>query len=311
MIFVDSIAQSGAEHNREKWIFHRRKQMTKPLQAKQKTAIMMKTQQPENREKWEKTDMGKSIKIGNLTLGEGIPKICVPIVGETREEVLQSAEMVTEHRPDIIEWRMDYLPNALQMEETAALLKELKILCREIPLLATFRTKKEGGCRKISEKDYMDLYVQILETHLADAIDVEAFFAEDILKYLSGKAHEYGAKVIASNHDFTATPPRQEIENRLRFMQEAGADVAKIAVMPRNQADVLTLLAATEAVTAEEKIPVISMAMGKMGMVSRLLGENFGSCLTFAMVGKASAPGQIPIRQLRTFLEMIHQYNCS
>lgn len=253
--------------------------------------------------------MGKSIKIGNLTLGEGIPKICVPIVGETREQVLQSVKIVTEQRPDIIEWRMDYLSDVLQMEETAAILEDLKALCGEIPLLATFRTKKEGGCRQISEKEYMDLYEKILETKLADAIDVEAFFEEGILKCLSGKAHEYGIKVIASNHDFTATPPRQEMESRLRFMQEAGADVAKIAVMPQSRADVLALLSATEAVAAEEKTPVISMSMGKIGVVSRLLGENFGSCLTFGMVGKASAPGQIPIRQLRTFLEMIHQYN--
>lgn len=253
--------------------------------------------------------MSQSVKIGNLVLGEGIPKICVPIVGRTEEEVLELAADIMEHEPDIVEWRIDFLPDVLNTEKTTGTLKKLRAVLKETPLLVTFRTKGEGGEQSVSVEEYIGLYERIMETQAAEAIDVEAFFSEKILETLSEKAHGYGVSVIASNHDFAATPSEEEVKKRLRFMQEAGADVAKIAVMPQSQSDVLTLLSATEAIAGEGRTPVITMAMGGKGMVSRILGENFGSCLTFAMVGKASAPGQIPIGQLRTLLDTIHQYS--
>ena len=55
--------------------------------------------------------------------------------------------------------------------------------------------------------------------------------------------------------------------------------------------------------------PVISMAMGSLGSISRIAGENFGSAVTFATVGAASAPGQFPIQELRTMMEVLHQKN--
>lgn len=253
--------------------------------------------------------MSQSVQIGKLVLGEGIPKICVPIVGRTEEEVLELAADIVKHEPDIIEWRIDFLPDVLNTEKTLGTLKKLKAVLKEIPLLVTFRTKGEGGEQSVSVEEYIGLYERIMETQSAEAIDVEAFFSEKILETLSERAHRYGVKVVASNHDFAATPQGEELQRRLHFMQESGADVAKIAVMPQNQADVLTLLSVTEAIAGEGRTPVITMAMGGKGMVSRILGENFGSCLTFAMVGKASAPGQIPIGQLRTLLDTIHQYS--
>ncbi|MDO5538715.1 MAG: type I 3-dehydroquinate dehydratase [Eubacteriales bacterium] len=253
--------------------------------------------------------MSQSVKIGNLVLGEGIPKICVPIVGRTEEEVLDLAANIMDHKPDMVEWRIDFLTDVFNTEKTIGALKKLKDILKEIPLLVTFRTKGEGGEQSASMEEYIELYEKIMGTQFADAIDVEAFFGEKILETLSEKAHSYGVKVVASNHDFLGTPPGEELERRLRFMQSSGADVAKIAVMPQSQSDVLTLLSATEVIAAEGRTPVITMSMGGKGMVSRILGENFGSCLTFGMVGRASAPGQIPIGQLRTLLDTIHQYS--
>jgi len=254
-------------------------------------------------------NMGQTVKIRNLVLGEKMPKICVPIVGKTEREVLEAAQNIMAYSPDIIEWRIDFLPDVLVVENTIKTLSALRETLKDMPLLVTFRTKKEGGEQAVPEEDYIRLYEKIMETGLADAIDVEVFFGENTLETLVRKAHGYRVKVIASNHEFCMTPPEEEIKRRLRLMQRCGADIAKIAVMPERRADVLTLLRATEEVAGEKQTPVITMSMGGQGMVSRILGENFGSCLTFAMVGKASAPGQIPIGQLRTLLEMIHQYS--
>ena len=92
------------------------------------------------------------------------------------------------------------------------------------------------------------------------------------------EAHSYGVKVIASNHDFDATPEKDEIVRRLRMMQDYGADIPKMAVMPRNKQDVLTLLSATLEMSEQfADRPIITMSMAGTGVVSQPAGETFGS----------------------------------
>ena len=113
---------------------------------------------------------------------------------------------------------------------------------------------------------------------------------------------------MVSNHDFHKTPEKEEIVSRLRMMIERGADIAKIAVMPQNKKDVLTLLAATEEMyTKYADRPIITMSMAGTGVISRLCGEVFGSALTFGAAGKASAPGQMEVEDLKTVLSLLHK----
>lgn len=109
-----------------------------------------------------------------------------------------------------------------------------------------------------------------------------------------------------SNHDFQATPPEDELITRMHLMQTVGGDVLKIAVMPASSKDVLTLLSSTDKMAAETDKPLVTMAMGKLGVISRIAGEVFNSSLTFGTVGKGSAPGQIEIDRLKQCLEIIH-----
>ncbi|VUC85423.1 3-dehydroquinate dehydratase [Salmonella sp. NCTC 11881] len=134
------------------------------------------------------------------------------------------------------------------------------------------------------------------------------FTGDDEVKATVGYAHQHNVAVIMSNHDFHKTPAAEEIVQRLRKMQELGADIPKIAVMPQTKADVLTLLTAT--VEMQERYadrPIITMSMSKTGVISRLAGEVFGSAATFGAVKKASAPGQISVADLRTVLTILHQ----
>ena len=120
--------------------------------------------------------------------------------------------------------------------------------------------------------------------------------------------HGYGVKVVGSNHDFYKTPSQEEIVDRLRKMQELGADLPKIAVMPRNKRDVLTLLLATEEMSRKyADRPIITMSMAGTGVISRLCGEVFGSALTFGAAEKASAPGQMGVNELETVLRLLHR----
>lgn len=253
--------------------------------------------------------MGQTVKIRDMVLGEGMPKICVPIVGKTKGIILDEAEKLRVHQPDMAEWRLDFYE---EVRETAALRKTvlaLREVLGNLPLLCTFRTKAEGGAREAASEDYIRIYETILESRAADAIDVELFSGEETVKRLIGLAHEAGTVVIGSNHDFKKTPEKEEIVSRLCRMQALGMDVAKMAVMPETEADVITLLdASREMKESHRETPVITMSMGSRGLVSRLTGEVFGAALTFGTVGEASAPGQIPVEELRQVLEAIHKY---
>ena len=135
----------------------------------------------------------------------------------------------------------------------------------------------------------------------ADLVDIELFCTNDTDYLISvvSEIQRTGTKVIFSNHDFDKTPSKDTIVERLRKMQDFGADVAKIAVMPTCTEDVLTLLSATRQMTEEfATIPVVTMSMGQLGAISRICGSTFGSAITFGALEQASAPGQISVNKL-------------
>lgn len=246
--------------------------------------------------------------VRNVRIGEGIPKICVPIVGETLEEIINEAKSFDEIPVDIVEWRADWYKDVFEFEKVKNVLTQLREVLGETPILFTFRTKKEGGEKAIDETKYLQLNKLAAETGNVDLVDVEMFSGEDTVKGIIDFAHKNGVKVITSNHDFERTPSQKEIVIRLQKMQELGADILKIAVMPQNKKDVLTLLAATEEMVSHyAKQPVVTMSMSGQGVISRLVGEVFGSAMTFGAAKKASAPGQIPVRELENVLNILHQ----
>ena len=249
-----------------------------------------------------------TVKVRNIEIGAGIPKICVPIVGVTREEILAAAENIKSTKADVVEWRVDWYENIFDFTKTEATMQALREVLGEMPILFTFRTSKEGGEKAIETEAYVELNQNAAKTGLVDLVDVEAFTGDDVVKAVVEIAHENGVKVIASNHDFHKTPAKEEIVSRLRKMQELGADIPKIAVMPQNKKDVLTLLAATEEMVSEyADRPIITMSMSGTGVISRLCGEVFGSALTFGAVGKVSAPGQMRSEDLTTVLGLLHK----
>ncbi len=248
------------------------------------------------------------VKVRNIEIGTGIPKICVPIVGVTKEEILKAAENIKSTKADVVEWRVDWYEDIFNFEKVEETLGELREALGDIPLLFTFRTSKEGGEKAIETKEYVELNQKAAKTGKVDLVDVEAFTGDDAVKAVVETAHECGVKVVASNHDFHKTPDQAEIVSRLRKMQELGADIPKIAVMPQNKKDVITLLAATEEMASEyADRPIITMSMAGTGVISRLCGEVFGSALTFGAAGKASAPGQMGVEDLETVLGLLHK----
>lgn len=252
--------------------------------------------------------MGQTVQVRNLIIGEGMPKICVPLVGKTEEEILQAARSAAAEVPDLLEWRADWYEKCCEPQAVEELLVKLRQEIGTLPLLFTFRTKQEGGETAISTEDYIGLNCRAMGTGMIDLVDVELYQGEAAAEAIISEAHIRNVAVIMSNHDFAQTPEQAEIVARLRRMQELGADISKIAVMPQEHSDVLTLLNATDEMRRKYRdTPVITMSMGTMGAISRLGGETFGSAVTFAAVGKVSAPGQIEITDLRRMLAILHR----
>ena len=247
------------------------------------------------------------VDIRGCRIGEGRPKVILPIVERAEAAILEKAAQFSTLQADCVEWRVDHFDDARTPGAVARCLAMLRVALKDKLLLVTFRTKTEGGEQALSHPEYLAFLSLILDTDCADLLDIEFFTAGADLPKLVEQALSAGVAVVCSSHDFTKTPPRAELVSRMVQMQQAGADLPKLAVMPRCRSDVLELLAATaEMADHHPETPVITMSMGALGAVSRLAGETFGSAMTFANPGQASAPGQVSLDIVNEVLDALH-----
>jgi 3-dehydroquinate dehydratase I len=252
--------------------------------------------------------MKRSVTVKGITIGEGAPKICVPMVGKTIPELIEEAEFLKTTDLDVVEWRVDFFDDVEDLEKVKVALNEIRSILHDIPLVFTFRSAKEGGEKEVSTEYYFDLNKAMAASGQIDIVDIELFNDGEEIKSVISAAHDNKVYVIISNHDFDKTPDKEEIISRLRKAQNLGGDLPKIAVMPKSAADVLTLLDATNTMNEQyADRPIITMSMAGKGVISRLAGEIFGSALTFGAAKKASAPGQVPVTELRNILSLINR----
>jgi 3-dehydroquinate dehydratase-1 len=230
------------------------------------------------------------------------PLICAPLVGAQRNRLLEEAKAARAAGADIVEWRIDYFQRMDAAMETGRALRQA---LGSLPLLLTCRAVSEGGQRvALSEKQVVELYTEACAAGFADLVDYEMSNAEADVKAVREAARRHGVGLVCSFHDFERTPPLPELARQFRRAQELGADAAKVSVMARNAEDVLTLLAATQQASKALEIPLIGISMGPHGALSRTIGFAFGSALTFGVATAGSAPGQMPIGELRSAIEI-------
>ena len=248
-----------------------------------------------------------TVMMGKQEIGAGMPKVIVPIVAKDAAGIEAKGKELTAYTMDVVEWRVDFYEDVFDIEKTVETGKKLRAALGDTPILFTFRTKKEGGEKEIDMDTYTALNKAMAESGYVDAIDVEIFSGDDVVKTNIDNIHAAGKVVVGSNHDFFKTPDKDDLICRLKKMQDMGADIPKIAVMPQSIADVLTLQAATDEFAHEiADRPIITMSMGPKGVITRIAGELFGSSMTFGAVGQVSAPGQIPVEKLQAAMAILH-----
>ena len=270
----------------------------------------------------------------------GLSAVAVSLTGPSLAQARTQARSAIDAGADVLELRVDLLeeagalaaPTPLDAATAAAQVLEcLRGLGEAIdttdganagsPVLLTCRTAAEGGRAQLDDAAYGALLRSVLDG-LTDwaperrpaAIDVEV--QRGCLPQVCTQAHALSIDVVASFHDFEATPADEALEEVLARMAREGADLAKIAVWPTSADDVARLLGVCARATAGAGersglgVPVAAMSMGALGAVSRV-APAFGSALTFAVVpdeqgqARASAPGQLPIQDVRRCMELL------
>lgn len=248
----------------------------------------------------------RTVRVRDVVIGQGRPKICAPIAGKTTSEILAETRAVAESCAQIGELRIDWYEDGADAERAAGLLEQVRAAAGNMPLLFTFRTAGEGGEKDIDKELYTAINNKVIESGFADLVDIEWLTAGEGLDGLAEKARTYGIKTIISSHDFKKTPSKEALLNQLREMEKSSGDIIKLAVMPNSREDVFNLLQASFQMKEEAEKPVITMSMGREGLISRVGGEFFGSALTFGCVGRKSAPGQLQAEKLDAVLNTLH-----
>ncbi|MFZ2411305.1 MAG: type I 3-dehydroquinate dehydratase, partial [Candidatus Methanoperedens sp.] len=191
---------------------------------------------------------------------------------------------------DLLELRIDLLDT-----DARQALAELKKL--GLPVIITNRMKQEGGAWERSEDERIKTLSSLIP--LADAVDIE-LCAEDRDAVVK-KAKSAGKTVIISTHDFQKTPELDVMTGIIGESFEAGADIAKLAVMPQSFEDVLRLFEAT----LHSKEAVCTIAMGSFGRHSRVIAPIYGSVMTYGYVDISTAPGQLRVDELKSVLKLL------
>lgn len=242
--------------------------------------------------------------VRNIEFGKVKPKICVPVMGKNLCLLEEEISNLKYLKYDLVEWRIDFYEDMDQVKDDIYAIRDL---LGETPLLVTCRTQDEGGNACVSKEEYCSLLKPVISSHCCDLVDLECFLDEEIVASLVEFAHENDVKVIMSNHDFSKTPSYEEIMHRFSKMEQMQCDIAKVAYMPKDSDDVLTLLRATNDASKKTSCLLVSMSMSQLGVISRISGELFHSCMTFGCAKNASAPGQLESNVLYSILEALHQ----
>ena len=234
------------------------------------------------------------------------PLVCTPLVGRDDAAVRHELDKVLATQPDLLEWRVDFFGAIGDTARVVALGQDIRARAGNVPIIFTRRSTREGGTPIALDDDQVAaLYAAVARSGSVDFVDVELSSEPRHWQAGVALARETGVRLIGSFHNFQATPPKAELVATFAAMAAGGADVAKVAVMPQHPRDVLTLLAATLEARETLELPLISMSMGGFGALSRLFGWMYGSTVSFAVGDKPSAPGQVPVADVRTVAEIL------
>ena len=222
------------------------------------------------------------------------PRICVSVSSTSPKELCRKAQRAEALSADLVEVRLDELSNH---QEISTVAKSV-----EIPVVATNRPVSQRGSFAGPESERLSLLMDAVEGGAA-YLDIESSTSQ--LDQVIETFRKTGAKIILSHHDYSRTPRISELKSTLTKLQKNNSDLCKIVTTARSLEDNLTILSLLK--TNRRNNPLISFAMGKPGVWSRILSPFYGADFTYASLkrGLETAPGQPGISELRRIYETV------
>ena len=259
------------------------------------------------------------LKIRELVLEAGRPKIAVPIVSADPKEIIAECESIRQMPCQILEWRADKYLGAIENLEAAMeqkefyldiikILDDINFIAAGMPIIFTVRSKSQGGDVQMGQEHIAEIRSLAAQSGLVDFIDIEFFTAgstvdEVLLRKQIDEVHKHSCKVILSHHDFLEMPNPSELVGIVKRMANMGADICKVAAMASSKEDSKNLLKATAFLNKNDVGPMIMIAMGEHGKPARVSAGKYGSCITFASGKQESAPGQVDVYTMKKWLD--------
>lgn len=245
--------------------------------------------------------------VKGTALGEGRPKTIISIMGANAQECLEAIDQGKQAGVECYEWRGDF--NASRRDPSAMVEqgKQIAEALPDNPLLFTFRSESEGGQDTLTVPEYVALNKALIEAEILDMVDIETWIGDSAVSELVECAHAHSVLAVISYHNFEGTPSKEWMVNLMTHMLDLGADIPKCAVMAKDFRDALAVMAATEEVHRLHTTgPILTMAMGREGSITRLAGEYYGNALTFCSLTASSAPGQVDVRLATNIMDELH-----
>ncbi len=196
---------------------------------------------------------------------------------------------------DLIELRVDHFSD-LSEGCIQGVFREARSLGK--PVIATVRSTDEGGRRRIPDAERVRIFRLVKD--LADLMDIEA--RAEIFDEVRDVARAAGTPLIASYHNFNGTPSYDVLSAHVARCLERGADIVKIATTTNTEHDLRTM---TRITLDHLEKGLVTVCMGPKGLISRVFFPVVGSLFTFASIGDSKAPGQVPVAELRRFMDRL------
>ncbi|WP_413861863.1 type I 3-dehydroquinate dehydratase [Methanobrevibacter sp. UBA417] len=213
-------------------------------------------------------------------------KIAVPIFKKDKKSIIEEAQYCIQKGADLIEFRIDGMDNP-KPQIVREIIEEINF-----PTIATNRVKTEGGLFKGTEEQRVNILLETVD--VAEFVDIELQTNDNLIKQIT----ETNVKTIISYHDFKKTPPLNELLN-IVFKEKNLGNIAKVALMPNDLEDTLTVLAILS--HCED---TIAISMGDIGSYTRVICTKFNAPITFAVSSDVTAPGQIDIETMKQLLNL-------
>ena len=214
-------------------------------------------------------------------------KTCVSI-GEKNPKKLKNVLKKALLKSDFAEIRFDYLKKS----DVPIVLEDIKKSLSRC--VCTLRPRSEGGVF-IGKEDERRLILRLIAEYNPFLLDVE-FNAIQKDKKLASYLRKTKCKLLISWHDFKKTPNESQLRSKFNKMAKF-SDIVKIVTVANSVSDASRLLSLYSIKSENE---TIAFCMGEQGKFSRILCLHLGSPFTYVSLGKAIAPGQFSLREIKS-----------